>query len=275
MRPQWKTTIEKLERNIHRSLMLAALAVAAFGITQPASADDFSDILSRGTLRIGVGSDQPPFGQLNAKHELEGFDIDLCSGLAEAIGVKPELVVVTSPNRIPYMLTKKVDVLCSFLGINAERARQILYSQPYAMTALAVYGPAALKVKEPTETGANKVAAAKGGIQELTMMQLNPKADILHTDSDATALTAYLSGQAALLATNTLMAQEFKKSYPNKEFDLKFYLRKAPAHIGVRMGEHNLLHFVDTYLYLKTLDGTLDRLSRKWLGYPLEPLPSL
>ena len=39
---------------------------------------------------------------------------------------------VTGPNRIPYLLTDKVDVLVASLGVTPERAKQVQFSEPYA-----------------------------------------------------------------------------------------------------------------------------------------------
>src|ERR1700686_2340805 len=41
-------------------------------------------------------------------------------------------VPVTGPNRIPYLLTNKVDVLIATFGITADRSKQVLFSNPYS-----------------------------------------------------------------------------------------------------------------------------------------------
>ena len=72
------------------------------------------------------------------------------------------------------------------------------------------------------------------------------------------------------------MVVDLAKRNPNKEFDFKFSLRRAPAHVTIRMGEHNLLRWLDTFIFQATLNGTLNELHVKWLGGPIaEPLPPL
>ena len=70
---------------------------------------------------------------------------------------------------------------------------------------------------------------------------MNPKANIMRTEDDATAAAAYLSGQAQIFATNSLVAIDLAKKNPNKEFDLKFNIRRSPAHMVVKMGEHSVV----------------------------------
>src|SRR3546814_15476166 len=60
---------------------------------------------------------------------------------------------------------------------------------------------------------------------------------------------AYLSGQAKLLAANSVVVVELAKKNPNVEFDFKFALRRAPAHVTVKIGEHDLLRWLDTFIF--------------------------
>jgi polar amino acid transport system substrate-binding protein len=123
------------------------------------------------------------------------------------------------------------------------------------------------------DLGRNKIAVAKGTTEDLVLSALAPNADIMRTEDNATAVQAYLAGQAQLLAANSVVVVELAKKNPAKEFDFKFALRRAPAHVTVRMGEHNLLRWLDTMIFQSTLNGDLDELHRKWLGGPLRPLP--
>jgi polar amino acid transport system substrate-binding protein len=182
---------------------------------------------------------------------------------------------VTGANRIPFLLTNKVDIVISVLGLTPERAKQIMFTAPYADTQLAVFGPKSANVKAADQIGSLKVAAAKGTTQELALSAMAPKANIMRTEDDATAAAAYISGQAELIATNSLIIPDLAKRNPDKEFDLKFTIRRSPAHMGVRMGEHNLVRWLDSFIFFSTMNGELDRLHRKWLGIPMAPLPSL
>ena len=259
-----------------KRLITAAAAAAALVFTfAEARADAFADIVSRGVVRIAVPLDVPPFGSVNQERKPEGFDIDLAEMVAKALGVKLELQQVTASNRIPFLLTDKVDVTISVMGLTPERAKQIMFTAPYADTHLAVYGPKSVNVKSAGELGSHKVVAAKGTTQDLGLAAMNPKANIMRTEDDATAATAYITGQADLFATNSLIVPDLMKRAPNKEFDLKFVIRRSPAHMGVKMGEHNLLQWLNSFIFFNTMNGELDRLHRKWLAAPMAPLPTL
>lgn len=242
----------------------------------PAQADKFADILSKGVVRVVVFADVPPFSSTNVKRELEGFDVDLARMVAQSLGVKLELVPATAANRIPYLLTDKADINIAAMSVTSERARQVMYSAPYADTSLAVYGARSTAVKSAADVTGLKTSVAKGTTEDIVLSAQNPKADIMRMEDNATAVQAYLSGQSQLLAANSVVVVELAKKNPGKEFDFKFALRRAPAHVTVKMGEHNLLHWLDTFIFQNTLNGELNNLHVKWLGGPMTaPLPPL
>src|SRR6201995_98077 len=189
--------------------LLGGLALACWGTA--AHADAFEDILKKGVVRIATPLDVPPFGSQNEKREPEGFDIELAGMVAKSLGVKLEMQQVTGANRIPFLLTNKVDIVISVMGLTPERAKQIMFTSPYADTNLAVFGPKSAPVTSADKIGTLKVAAAKGTTQELALSAMAPTASIMRTEDEAPAAAAYVSGQAELFATNSLIIPDLQK----------------------------------------------------------------
>jgi polar amino acid transport system substrate-binding protein len=260
---------------MHR-FIIAAIAATTLALSiAEVRADAFADVIKNGVVRIAVPLDVPPFGSMSQERKAEGFDIDLAEMVGKALGVKVELQQVTGANRIPYLLTDKVDIVISVMGLTPERAKQIMFTAPYADTHLAVYGPKTAAVRSADDLGTLRVVAAKGTTQELGLAAMNPRANIMRTEDDATAATAYVTGQADLFATNSLIIPDLMKRAPGKEFDLKFVIRRSPAHMGVRMGEFALLQWLNSFIFFNTMNGELDKLHRKWLSTPMAALPTL
>lgn len=253
---------------------LAVTLTTIAGGQVEARADKLADIMSNGVVRVVVFADFPPFGSQNAQRQQEGFDIDLANKVAAALGVKLELVPVPAASRIPYLLTDKADMNIAAMSITAERARQVMYSAPYADTSLAVYGPKDSDVANGLDLK-DTVSVARGTTDELMLTAASPNASIIRTEDTATSVQAYLSGQAKFLAINSVVVPELKKKNPDKEFEMKFTLRRAPVHITIPMGEHNLLRWLNTFIFQATLSGELEELHQKWLGVSMSPLPPL
>lgn len=254
--------------------IIAAMAITLSAATL-ARADDLANILANGVVRIGVPVDVPPFGSQDANRNPVGLDVELAENIGKALGVKVELQQITGANRIPYLITNKIDIVIAALGMTPERAKQITYTSPYADTYDAVYGPKSLGVSSAAELGTHKIVVTKGTTQDMTLTGMNADANFMRTEDDATAATAYLSGQAELIATNSLVVQELLKQNAGKEFDRKFMLARGPAHMGVRMGEQNLANWLNVFIYSAVMSGELDKMTQKYLGHPYEPLPAL
>ena len=66
--------------------------------------------------------------------------------IGKELGVKVEIIAVTSANRIPYLQTKKADIVISSLGKNPEREKVIDFSVAYAPFFSGVFGTKDIKV---------------------------------------------------------------------------------------------------------------------------------
>lgn len=255
--------------------LAAAMALMMVAAAEPAKAE-LQDIIEAGTIRIGVPIDVPPFGFMNEENEPAGIDVEVARMVAEALGVELELQSITSANRIPYLMTDRLDLVISAMGATPERAKQIAFSSPYSALSIGVFGPAEAQVTGPDEIGDLVVGVARGTTQDIELSALAPDATITRFDDDATAAAAYLSGQVDLFATANVVTQELAKRYPDREFGAKFIIRYSPTHIGLRQGNPELLRWLDTFVFYNLVNGKLSALTEEWLGQPLpDSFPSL
>jgi len=103
-------------RRIAAGLLALWVAVSLAAFTGAARADAFEDVLKKGAVRIAVPLDVPPFGSQNEKREPEGFDVEFAGMIAKALGAKLEMQQITAGNRIPYLITNKVDIVISVMS---------------------------------------------------------------------------------------------------------------------------------------------------------------
>jgi polar amino acid transport system substrate-binding protein len=251
---------------------IGALGLAAMHTAQATTVDD---ILGKKKLVVGVLTDFPPFGGTDASQKPAGYDADVAALMAKALGVELELVPVTGPNRIPYLLTNKIDLLIATFGITPERAKQVQFSIPYSSLEVYLLAPKKLAVKTPADLKGVKIAVARASTQDTAITAIAPKdAKIMRFDDDASALQAMLSGQSdALGAANVVLAQ-LTKSHPDLEIEPKLTLRHQPNGIALRRADTDLRQWVDTFLFYIKNNGDLDAICQKWLGTPLPELPT-
>jgi len=254
---------------------LFAAALLALGLAAGPASADMPQILDKGVIRIGTQMDNPPFGSIGPDGKPTGFDVELGQMIGKALGVKVELEQIIGANRIPYLLTNKIDLVISAMGATPERAVQVMFTTPYAALYLGVYGPKTTAVTGPDSLGSLKIAATKGTTQDLTLTQLAPRANIVRFEDDTTSNTAYLSGQTDLWATLNTIAIELSRKNPQRATELKFRLRNSPAHMAMRQGDFQLLRWLDTFIFFIKGNGELDRLHKTYLGEPMGDIPVL
>ena len=242
----------------------------------PAVASSLDTIIESGTVKIGVPQDFAPFGSVDGSGNLEGYDIDVATLLAENLGVELELVPITSDNRIPFLQTNKVDFVISSMGANPERAKSIFFSIPYAPFFSGIYGSADISgVGGFKDLGGYSVGVTQGTLEDLELSDaVSDDVTVERFADNSLTASALISGQVDMIATGNVVASELAKNNPDKGIEGKFIIKESPAHIGLRRGEVDLLQWVNTFVYHKRLGGDLDDFSKKWLGEPLPPLPA-
>lgn len=258
---------------IHRRHVLSAFAALglALGVTAgPASADALSDITARGTLPVAVPQDFPPFGSVGTDMTPQGYDIDMATLIAEKMGVKVELVPVTSANRVPYLQTGRVDLVISSLGKNPEREALIAFSNAYAPFYNGVFAPADVAIADAAGLSGKTVGVTRGSVEDLALTDLAPSdAKIRRYEDNNGTISAFLSGQVETIATGNVVAATILQRNPPRRPEPKFLIKNSPCFIGLPKGETALLEKVNAIVAGAKSDGTLNAISQKWLGADL------
>jgi polar amino acid transport system substrate-binding protein len=255
-----------------RRALLSALALGTAMLTMSAAtfADTLENILKTKTLRVAVPQDFPPFGSVGSDLKPVGYDIDTAKLIATELGVVLEIVPVTSANRIPYLTTKKVDLVISSLGKNPEREKVIDFSAAYAPFFNGVFGASNQQIAKVEDLGGKVVGVTRGAIEDLELSKIAPTNTVIKRFEDNnTTISAYLSGQVSLIATGNVVAASISEKQPAKKLEVKFLIKNSPCYIGLNKDESKLLERVNAILAKAKQDGSLNRIADKWLKAPL------
>jgi polar amino acid transport system substrate-binding protein len=260
----------------HRLLYAAALCVGLLpaALLPVAAQTALDDVMARKVIHIAIPTDFPPYGFVGTDLEPKGLDIDMARLVAAKLGVKVELIPVTSANRIAYLQTKKADLVISTLGKNPEREKVIDFTAAYSPFFQAVFAPKNLGVKGPADLAGKTVGVTRGAIEDLELTKIAPAgADIKRFEDNNGTVAAFVSGQVQVLATGAQVAGNMMTRNPNMNVEYKFVLKDSPNYIGVGKGEDKLRAKVTEIIVAAKASGELDALARKWLGRPAGDLP--
>ncbi|AOY92131.1 amino acid ABC transporter substrate-binding protein [Cupriavidus sp. USMAA2-4] len=251
------------------------LACAALTAMAPARADDsLQAVMARKSIAIGIPVDFAPYGFMGPDLKPQGLDVAVAQLIADRMGVKAELVPVSTPNRIPYLQTRKIDLIVSALGKNAERAKVIDFSVAYAPFYQAVFGPKSLSIKSFADLGGKTIAVTRGTIQDDALQQVAPPTlKIQRFEDDNSTVAAFVSQQTQLIATGAAVAAMAIQKHPQVQAEYKLLLKDSPNFVGVRKGDATLLAKVNDILRQAKTDGTLNTYAQKWLGRGTGELP--
>jgi polar amino acid transport system substrate-binding protein len=254
-----------------------ALAIAAAGLLAAAGVQAqtaLDDILKAKEIKIAIPTDFPPYGFVSTDLKPQGLDIDMANYIGAKLGVKVELVPVTSANRIPYLQTRKADLVISTLGKNPEREKVIDFTAAYSPFFQAVFGPKGVAVKNAADLAGKSVSVTRGAIEDMELTKLAPSGtDIRRFEDNNTTVSAFVSGQVQLIATGASVAGNMMAKNPQLGTEFKFVLKDSPNFIGVAKGEDKLRAKVNEIIADAKKSGDLDKMAQKWLGRPAGDLP--
>lgn len=258
-----------------RSLLITTATMVALTTFSAAHAQTaLDDVMKAKTIKIAVPTDFPPYGFVGTDLQPQGLDVDTARLIASKLGVKVELLPVTSANRIPYLQTKKADLVISTLGKNPEREKVIDFTVAYSPFFQAVFGPKSMALTSFADLAGKTVAVTRGAIedQELTKVA-PPSADIKRFEDNNTTVSAFVSGQVQFVATGASVAGNMMARNPQLNAEYKLLLKDSPNFIGVAKGEDALRTKVNEIILAAKKSGEIDAMAKKWLGRPAGNLP--
>ena len=250
-----------LSRFLRAAATLVALALMA--VTASAQTGTIGKIKERGKLLAGVKYDTPPFGYLNEKNEVVGFDVDLMREIAKSMGVGIELVKVTSPTRIPLLVSGNVDIVAASMTHTREREGTIDFSITYYTGAQALLVPTASTIKGLGDLAGKTVAVQQGTTLEKTLAQLAPQAKVQPFRDYTTAWLALRQGRADAFTGSYDILRGFAREAEG--FHIvgdKFSVE--PFGIGIRHGDWQMRNLVNAVLQDLWASGRYQQIYHQW-----------
>jgi len=215
-----------------------------------------SAVKSRKHWEIGVKCDYPPFGFINVRGQNSGYDVAVArrfASLAFGSNKKVNFTCVTTPSRIPTLMSSRVDIIVSTLTWTQARSEQIDFSIPYYSATGRLLVPNSSSVTVPT-LGSKTVVTTRGALYAAWTRNCFKNTKLLEVDSPALAVGAVKDGRA-----DTFMFDDaFLLNVATQDPDVKLTREKflnVPWGIGIRKGDAAMARWVNAALrYLKKKD---------------------
>jgi polar amino acid transport system substrate-binding protein len=204
--------------------MILAQARPAGAQTTPAAApggnkSKLDEVRARGKVIVGVTSEAPPFGFIDEKGELVGFDIDVAKLIAKSIfgdESKIELLKQGFAARWPNTQNGTTDFGIMVTTIYPDRVLQVAFTRPYIESGivLVVKKDSPIKSVADLNKAEYTVAHLTAPVQEERGKRLYPNAKFLTFDAISSQFNAVKLGRATACQLDAPVALYYLKDNP-------------------------------------------------------------
>jgi glutamate/aspartate transport system substrate-binding protein len=279
-------------------LLLAAGSVSAQNKAAPATApakaaappaapapamavkiDTLKRIRDTGAILIGVREASVPFSFVDAQKQPQGYSVDLCLRVADAIKSELKLrnldvrfVPVSSANRIPALLEGKIDLECGSTTNTRDRAAQVAFAYTTFVAGIKMLALKSSNVNSVEDLRGKTVVVTTGTTSEKMIKQMNDerllKLTILETKDHNDSFKAIEDGKAVAFPMDDVLLYGLisKSKTPDAFAVVGKYLSVEPYAIMMRKDEPQLERVVDRALVDLFQSGEIRRLYNKWFS---------
>jgi glutamate/aspartate transport system substrate-binding protein len=264
------------------ALLVSASAALAQDNTAAAPSeriDTLKRIKDTGAITIGVREASVPFSYIDAQKQPQGYSIDLCLKIADAIKTElkmPRLDVrflpVTSSNRIGMVKSGKVDLECGSTTNTRDRQKDVAFSYTTFVAGIKMLARKSSNINSVEDLRGKTVVVTKGTTSETMLKQLNEdrvlKLEILETKDHNESFADIADGKAVAFPMDDVLLYGLisKAAKPDDFAVVGKYLSVEPYGIMMRKDEPAFERLVDRTLVDLFQSGEVRRIYARWFS---------
>lgn len=234
-----------------------------------------AQLKNKGLLVVGVSADTLKLGSADPfkKFAIEGFDIDVAQAIADALGVKLRLQVITAKQRLDVLKNGEVDLVVRNMTMNCARWKEIGFSEVYynaTQKVLVRTDDVAAFEKEGVRSLAKKRVCAPTGSTSLDHITAIEKlATPVGAANHTGCLVLFQQGAVdAITGDDTVLAglaaQDPYAAVPNNQESLDAF--REPYGVGANQSDVDLIRFINSVLDKRRTNGEWQASYDKWLA---------
>ena len=267
-----------------------APAPAASAAEAPAPRiDTLKRIRETGVITLGVRETSVPFSFLDAQKQPQGYSVDLCLKVAEAIKSElklPRLDVkylpVSSANRIPSLVEGKIDLECGSTTNTRDRQKQVAFAYTTFVAGIKMLARTSSNVNSIEDLRGKSVVVTVGTTSEKIIKAMNDervmKMTIIESKDHGESFKAVDEGRAVAFPMDDVLLYGLisRAKKPDDFAVVGKYLSVEPYAIMLRRDEPQFERIVNRALIDLFTSGEIRRIYAKWfntrdLTVPLNP----
>jgi glutamate/aspartate transport system substrate-binding protein len=265
----------------------AAPGAAPAPATAPAKAadkpaeriDTLRRIRDTGTITLGVRETSVPFSFLDAQKQPQGYSVDLCLRVADAVKAELKLprldvrfVPVSSSDRIPMLVAGKIDLECGSTTNTRERQQQVAFAYTTFVAGIKMLAKRTANISSIEDLRGKAVVVTKGTTSEKIMTAMNAdrllKMNIITSNDHGESFKAVEDGKAVAFPMDDVLLYGLisKSKKPDDFAVVGRYISVEPYAIMLRRDEPAFEKIVNRALIDLFQSGEIKRIYAKWFN---------
>lgn len=250
------------------SAMTAAIGLALLPSAQAQSESVLAKVKARGVLRVANTQASPPWSLLDANNKAAGYDVDVAHELARRIGIPSvEFTADTFKNFVEALKVDKYDMVISNLTPTPERKLQIDFSNPYIAVGLQTFVRSNNDaIKSKADLVSKRIGVSAGTTNEKWVRENVPTAEVRTYENSILALTDLSFGRIDAAIFSRFIGVTIAEKNGLKIKPVGDALNLEFNAMGFKKGQSDLQNAANKAIADMIADGTLLKISQKWLG---------
>ena len=192
--------------------------------------------------------------------------------IAESLGVDAEFVTTETAQRVPFLVSNRIDIALGALTRTPDRAKLIDFTVPLHTEIMGVITTDKVDAKSWKDLDREDITLVnmRGNISVGILQEKLPKAKVLLVDGNADAIRAIAQGRADALVENVDFFLGFTRNYKAVNWRvLDDPIFVAYCAIGLGKGNRALRDYLNILLFDLHSSGEVGALWEKWYGAPM------
>ena len=266
-----------MKKTFKKLTALFATAALAFGLSacndkeqvkETKQTSAIEQIKQAGKVRIGVFSDKPPFGYVDAQGKSQGFDVEIGKAITKDLlgdENKVEFVLVDAANRAEYLLSKKVDIILANFTVTAARKEVVDFANPYMKVALGVVSKNGEVITNLEQLKDKTLIVDKGTTADIFFTKNYPNIKLLKFEQNTETFEALRDGRGDALSNDNTFLFAWAKQNPGYTVGVKSFGDQDVIAPAVRKDAPDLLNWLNTEIVKLSKEGVLKQAYEKTL----------
>lgn len=265
----------------HTKKSAVFIVLTALFLTHAAQAESTLDAVIRAKkLRCAVVLDSPPSGFMTPDNKPDGYDVAYCQDMAKSLGVEPVIVQTPASDRIPALVSKRVDIVVGSTTITPERAMTVAFTQPYVNYTVTVVTRKDTGITNYEQLRGKKLGAVVGStFEQLFNKELQGRwkdsgTSYIGFASDTETFMALQQGKVDAILQASAVYNTLAASGQFPTFATGGLAPLADMDgLVVRRGDQEFLNWAKVFVWHQVVSGRYAELYKKYMGDG--PLPAL